>query len=99
MDKPFPHSLRCLAEVLRTDHANMLRYLREYFTSGIDYITVTHGSDPGNERRKLTFWLSDSCCRHMVTLGEGLPDKPHRFMARAGSTLPSMFVRGTLVEN
>ena len=44
----------------------MLRYLREYFTSGIDYITVTHGSDPGNERRKLTFWLSDSCCRHMV---------------------------------
>ena len=50
MDKPFPHSLRCLAEILRTDHANMLRYLRESFKSGIDYITVTHGSDPESER-------------------------------------------------
>ena len=77
----------------------MLRYLREYFKSGIDYITVTHGSDPERECRKRTFWLSDSCCRHMVTLGEGLPGKPHRFMARAGSTLPSMFVRETSVKN
>ena len=73
MDKSFPHRLLCLAEALQTDHKNVVRYLQKYFKSGVDYIIVTRGSGP--DGRKQTFWLSESCCRHMVFLGEGVLGK------------------------
>lgn len=94
MDRAFPHSLHSLTETLGTDHENLVRYLRKYFRSGGDYIMVSHGSGPHG--RRVTFWVTDSCCRHMVTLAEGLPRSK---MIRARGSYAQCTRRGILMKN